>query len=163
MTASLLIATLTTGLLAGLFQSFVMSVMPGLARSSDRTFVEAMRRINEAIINPWLFLVLFGSPVSSLVAAVLLFRDGSPAAVWTLAALLLSVATFLITAAANVPLNNALAASESMGGDDAPARARRSFERAWVRWNVARTMTSVAAFACLAWALILHGAASTGA
>src|SRR4051812_41285218 len=51
-------ATLTTGLMAGLFYAFDVSVMPGLSRTDDRTFVTAMRSINEAIENP-LFAVTY--------------------------------------------------------------------------------------------------------
>ena len=40
------------GLIAGLFYAWACSVMPGLARTTDRTFVEAMHHMNQAIINP---------------------------------------------------------------------------------------------------------------
>jgi uncharacterized membrane protein len=40
---SLIAATITTGLIAGLFFAFACAVMPGLHRTEDRTFVDAMR------------------------------------------------------------------------------------------------------------------------
>ena len=57
-TGSLLLAVLTVGLMAGVYAAFAFAVMPGLARTADRTFVEAMQRINVAILNGW-FLVCF--------------------------------------------------------------------------------------------------------
>ena len=65
---SLLVATLAMGLLAGVFYTFAVSVMPGLARSDDRTFVAAMQQINVAIQNPWFSLTFLGTPVLILVA-----------------------------------------------------------------------------------------------
>ncbi|MGH3838754.1 MAG: hypothetical protein ACRDSG_06445 [Pseudonocardiaceae bacterium] len=57
---ALVAATLATGLQAGLYYAFAVSVMPGLRRIDDRAFVEAMQQINVAIINPWFFLSFFG-------------------------------------------------------------------------------------------------------
>jgi uncharacterized membrane protein len=41
---TLMLALLTVGLMAGIFAAFSLSVMRGLARTSDATFVEAMWR-----------------------------------------------------------------------------------------------------------------------
>jgi hypothetical protein len=46
------LATLTTGLMAGVYYAYACSVMLGLARTSDRTFIDVMRQINVAIQNP---------------------------------------------------------------------------------------------------------------
>jgi uncharacterized membrane protein len=40
------------GLIAGLFYAYACSVMPGLADADDRTVIDAMQQINEAIENP---------------------------------------------------------------------------------------------------------------
>jgi uncharacterized membrane protein len=133
-TAVLLAATVDLGLAAGLFATFSYAVMPGLRRVDDPTFVAAMRSMNAAIINGWFALVFVGSLVLTIVA-VIVYDD--PA--WIVAALVLYVAVLVITGVVNVPLNNALAAV----GD------RAAFERRWVRWNVVRTIGSVAAFGCL--------------
>ena len=44
-TVALTAATLTTGLVAGLFYAFSCAVMPGLRRTDDATFITAMRAI----------------------------------------------------------------------------------------------------------------------
>jgi uncharacterized membrane protein len=74
---SLVAATVTMGLLAGLFFVFAMSVMPGLSRTDNQVFVDAMQQINVAILNPWLAFVLAGPPVSGIVTAVLHSRQAS--------------------------------------------------------------------------------------
>ena len=147
-TSSLVAATITVGLMAGLFAAFSYSVMPGLARTSDRTFVDAMQRINVAIVNGWFLLCFLGALVTSVLAAVLHLGSGS--VFWlTAAGAVLYIATLAITARRNVPLNNALDAA----GPDTPSQTRAAFEAPWVRWNLVRTATSVAAFLALAAAL----------
>ena len=59
---SLLAATVTTGLMAGLFAAFSYAVMPGLGRAGDAAFVEGMQKINVAILNGW-FGICFGGAV----------------------------------------------------------------------------------------------------
>ncbi len=108
-TATLLGATLGVGLMAGLFAAFAYAVMPGLRRSADRTFVEAVQNINRAIVNGW-FLLPFLLPIPLLVLATVLAWNGTGrmALPWILAALVLYSAGFFVTGGVNVPLNNAL-------------------------------------------------------
>ena len=59
----LLLAAVTSGLDAGVFVLYAHTVMPGLARTDDRTFVAAFQAIDRAIINPWFMLgAFFGGP-----------------------------------------------------------------------------------------------------
>ena len=146
-TTALVGAVITNGLAAGLFAAFSYAVMPGLGRTGDRTFVEAMRQMNAAILNGW-FGVCFGGAVLFAAAAVLLHL-GRPGLAWIVAGLVLYVAVLVVTFRVNVPLNDALAAA----GDGDPAAARAAFEGAWVRWNVVRAVLSTAAFGCLVGAL----------
>jgi uncharacterized membrane protein len=137
---------LTTGLMAGLYLAFSIAVLPGLARGSDRTFVEAMRSINAAILNGWFFVVFLGPLFLGVVATATRLPDHAGLG-WTALALGLYAATLVITGVVNVPLNNRLDDTEP---DEA---ARSSFERGWVRWNVVRTVLSIASFVALAPAL----------
>jgi uncharacterized membrane protein len=43
---TLVVATITTGLMAGVFAIYANAVMPGLRRSDDRTFVSAFQSID---------------------------------------------------------------------------------------------------------------------
>ncbi|MEV4614356.1 anthrone oxygenase family protein [Kitasatospora sp. NPDC049258] len=157
-TATLVAATLATGLGAGLFYGYACSVMPGLARSSDRTFVEAMQRINVAILNGWFALSFGGAILLIVLAAVLQYRSGGGAALgWIVAAGALQLALLVVTMAVNVPLNNRLAAGGDAAGAADLATLRAEFEQVWVRWNVLRALAGAAALGCLAWALVLVG------
>ena len=152
--AVLVAAVLTAGLMAGLFAAFSYAVLPGLGRAGDAVFVEAMQRINVAILNGWFGICFGGALVFSVLAAVLhLGPDRRSALPWIVAGAVLYLLVLLVTTAVSVPLNDRLAAA---GATD-PAAAREAFETAWVRWNVVRTVLNTAAFGCLTWAVVLHG------
>jgi uncharacterized membrane protein len=155
----LVAATVAMGLAAGLFYTFSVAVMPGLDRSDDRTFVEAMQNMNEAILNP-LFALSFGGALvlTALAAVAHLSGDGRPALPWIVAALVLyGVGAFVVTITLNVPLNDELAEAGRPDRIADLAAVRERFETSWVRWNVVRALVSTAAFGCLTWALVLLG------
>ena len=145
--AALTAATLTTGLIAGLFFAYACSVMPALRGADDRTLVDTMQRINIAIVNGWFLLAFLGAAAFGVLAAVL--RFGRPGFGWVAAGAVLHLATIAITAAVNIPLNGALDAAGDPARVTDLAAVREAFEATWVRWNLGRTLTSIAAFACL--------------
>ncbi|KQV21790.1 DUF1772 domain-containing protein [Kitasatospora sp. Root107] len=156
--AVLLGATLTMGLSAGLFFAYSCSVMPGLAKADDRTFVETMQRINVAILNGWFMLVFLGAIVLTLLAVVLQFRGGDRSLLpWLIAAAVLYMVVLVVTGAVNVPLNDQLAAAGSLDGIPDLAAVRETFETTWVRWNTVRTVSATAGFGCLVAALVVGG------
>jgi uncharacterized membrane protein len=143
----LVAALVAAGLIAGLFYAYACSVLPGLARGDDKTFVEAMRGINIAIVNPVFMVTFLGAP---LLAGVAVFLNlGSRSLPWVIAGFVFLLAMIVITGVVNIPLNNAL---ESGGDDYAAVRAR--FETVWVRWNVLRALVSTAGFGCLVAAVL---------
>ncbi|MGA4837466.1 DUF1772 domain-containing protein [Streptomyces sp. G45] len=158
-TGTLLAATLSTGLMAGLFAAFSYAVMPGLARSSDRTLIETMQTINMAILNPVFILPFLGS-IPLLGLAVVLARrgEGRAALPWLTAALVLYVVAFLVTLVGNAPLNVQLADAGDPDDIKDLAAVRADFETKWIVWNIVRSLLHTAAFACLLWALIVYGA-----
>lgn len=151
-------ATVATGLIAGLFYSYAVSVMLGLAKTDDRTFVEAMQRINVAIQNGAFLPVFMGAFVLPAGAAVLHRRLGMrEAARWTAAAAILYGLGLLVSFGINIPLNDKL---DQAGDPDLIANlaaVRHDFEGPWVAWNIVRTVLSTAALGCLGRALLLHG------
>ncbi len=156
--AALVLATLGTGLFAGLLYGYACSVMPGLRGADDRTVIDVMQRINVAILNPVFALSFAGGPGFTLLALLAQLHDGRPAlAAVLVAALALDGVALAITARRNIALNNALAAAGPAATVPDPAAVRHRFERPWVRWNIARTLAASAAFGCLCAALVLHG------
>ncbi|MEO7351494.1 MAG: anthrone oxygenase family protein [Marmoricola sp.] len=144
---SLVLALLTTGLMSGVYLAFSISVLPGLGRTDDVTFVAAMREMNRAILNP-VFGIVFGGPLVLDVLAVATRLPDQTGIGWSVTALVLYVVTLAVTAVVNVPLNDRLDSTE-------PADAARTgFETRWVRWNVVRTLVCTASFAALAVALL---------
>ncbi|MBF4997674.1 DUF1772 domain-containing protein [Nocardia sp. BSTN01] len=149
-TGSLIGATVTTGLLAGVFYAYASSVMPALRQLDDRTFVDVMNRINTVIVNPVFMLSFLGSVAFTGLAAVLYWRtDQRTVLWWVLLALALNVISFLITSGGNVPLNNQLADTSS--GDFTTLR--HQFEGPWITLNILRALANTGALGVLAWAL----------
>lgn len=161
---ALILAAITMGWMTGIFQLYSHTVMPGLGRTDDRTFIGAFQAIDRAIINP-LFLITFLGPFVFTGAALSLSfgSESRPLLGWLIAALLLYLAAMIITFRINVPRNDAI---KSAGEPDAIpdlAAVRAAFDEAlWTRWNHVRTVASTAAFACLIWALVLFGRVTGG-
>jgi uncharacterized membrane protein len=151
--ALLIAATVLTGLLAGTYFAYACSVMLALGRTSDRTFIEVMQKIDVAIQNPVFFAALFGAPACTAIAVGLEASEDRGAPGWTIAALALNLVSLLITIAANVPLNNRLAAAGDPAMIADPGAVRRRFEGAWNSWNTARGSAAIAALICLGLAL----------
>lgn len=162
-TATVIGATIPTGLIAGLFYAYACSVMIALGHLDDRTFVDVMNRINVDIINPWFMVIFLGSGLLSIVALVAnLGSDHRRVLVWLVAATVLNIAALIVTMALNVPLNDQLATVTDAPSAAELAGLREHFEGSWVRWNIVRSVGHTGAFGCLAWALVLVGRASAG-
>jgi uncharacterized membrane protein len=158
---SLIAAALTMGFMTGVFLLYANTIMPGLARTDDRTFVGAFQSIDRAIINPLFMTGFFGALLfTGLAAALHLRADGRSVLPWVLAAFILYLAVFVITIVINVPLNDGIkAAGEPDRIADLAAVRGRFNEAKWVRWNMVRAVATPAALACLAWALVQYGRA----
>jgi uncharacterized membrane protein len=154
-------ALMAMALTAGLFYSFSVAVMTGLAKVDDRTFVDTMQRINRAIQNPAFFLSFAGALVLTALAAVVQRRHGPVTATsWIIAALVLYALVLALTFGINIPLNDELDRAGDPDRIADLARVRSRFEGPWVAANIARTLLSTAAVGALARALFLNGRAT---
>lgn len=146
----LVLSAIVNGLYAGFMLTFLIAIMPGLAELTDEQFTAAMRRFNDKVPGP-VFLVLFLGVVALPAAAFFtgLGVHGETTGPAILGALICVVISHLVTIVGNIPLNNALAASE--GGDDSAARA--AFESRWNTLHQIRTAFNLVACVLLAVAL----------
>ncbi|ADP82467.1 anthrone oxygenase family protein [Pseudofrankia inefficax] len=143
-------ATVLTGLAAGVLALYAHTVMPGLKKSDDRTFVAAFQSIDRAIINPWFMVTFFGALILTGLAGVLhLGPDRRSVLPWLVGAFALYLITVVITVAIHVPLNDAIKGAGDPNHIDV-ARVRAAFdETRWAAWNLVRTITATGAFVIL--------------
>lgn len=154
------LTALASALLSGALFSFSAFVMRSLGRLPDGEGIRAMQRINEDAPRSLLMLPLLGSPVGSVVVVI------APVAGWVapgsslsgdgiLLVLggLLGILAFVVTAAANVPRNNALATLDA--SDPRAAGEWAAYRGPWTRWNHVRVVLALGSAVLLAAAL--HG------
>ncbi|KIA60266.1 DUF1772 domain-containing protein [Nocardia vulneris] len=165
---ALVVATLATGLIAGLFYGYANSVMPALNQTDDRTMIDVMQKINVVIINPVFMIGFLGTVGFSILAALLhLGKEQRTVLLWIGVGLVINVIAFAVTSGLNVPLNNQLAAAGDVAQIADLAAVRADFEAVWVRWNIVRAVLHTLAFLVLCGALfvagIQHGKANAAA
>jgi len=141
-------SVILTGLSAGLFYAWSVSVIPGTQKISDTTYLETMQSINRAILNPAFFLIFFGSIVSLTISSIYEFQSGKTV-FWLLLASSLTylVGTIGVTGLGNVPLNNQLDAMRlTESSTDQIAEFRKFYESNWNRLHRIRTVFAVLSF-----------------
>ncbi len=148
-----LISALGSGLLAGFFFAFSVSVMKALGRLPPTQGIAAMQSINVVVINPVFLIAFFGTALACVAVAIsALATWHRPGAAYLLTGGLLYLAgSFLVTIVFNVPRNNALAAVDPASA--AGAALWSSYLTAWTAWNHVRTAAALAAAASLTVAL----------
>ncbi|MBD0274988.1 MAG: DUF1772 domain-containing protein [Acetobacteraceae bacterium] len=158
--ALMLAVALTLGLLAagwsaGFFWAWSFTVMPGFAAAAPEAAVSAMRAVNANIVGPGFAFVFFGPAVLAALSAALAFAAGARAAGWVAlaAATIYAAGVIGVTFAANIPLNNALAAASS--APEAAAEVWRGFAGPWTAWNHLRTAAATLAFLVVALSAVL--------
>jgi uncharacterized membrane protein len=151
-------ATLTTGLVAGVYYAYTVSVNLGLAAQPDASYVATMNAINERIENPLFFLTFFGAALFPLAALAAHYRRPRSGRFWlvALACVLYIGGSFLLTSFVNVPMNDQLAAVDLGAPARVLADARDAYEGPWDFWNGVRAVFSVLAFLALIGACLLR-------
>jgi uncharacterized membrane protein len=145
-----LIATIGSGLVAGVFFAFSTSVMPALARIEPVQGITAMQSMIITAINPLFMLALFGTAAACLFLAIFaVLKWGQPHSAYLLiGSLLYLIGTIGVTIVCNVPLNDALASVKP--GSPEAATLWSKYLTNWTLWNHVRTITALTASALLA-------------
>jgi uncharacterized membrane protein len=155
---TLALATLTTGLIAGVFYAYAVSVNLGLAAQPDASYVSTMNAINERIENPLFFLSFFGAALFLLAALAAHYRRPRSGRfrLVALACALYIGGGFLLTVFVNVPMNEELARVAAGASPGELASARAAYEGPWDFWHGVRTVFSILAFLALVGACLLR-------
>lgn len=143
----LLLTTLLTGMIAGLFYGYDCSVINGLAPLPDSAYLAAFQSINTAIQHPYFFGSFMGSLLLLPVCSWMAYRHKSSSGYLLAATLLYITGVFGITVWGNVPLNNELAQLDiNHASAEALHIARLRFEPHWNTLHHIRTFTSIGCF-----------------
>lgn len=144
---TLFMAIVLTGLSAGLFYAWAVSVIPGTRKIADMTYLESMQSINKEILNPSFFLSFFGSAILLTISSVQQYHTGLPFWLILFAAIVYWLGTFGVTAFGNVPLNDALEALQlDTLSKQKVIEFRKLYEGKWNRLHSIRTGFAVLSF-----------------
>jgi len=146
------LAALGAGMMAGLFFVFSAVIMAAFERIAPASGISAMQSINAVIQAPPFFFVFFGTALlCTLCLVVALGGWLVPARAIVIAGSLAYIAgCILVTIFWNVPLNDALAATDGASTDGAALW--QSYLRDWTWWNHLRTVACLISAACLTYA-----------
>lgn len=140
-----LITLIITGLGAGFFFAWSVTVIPGTKEVSDSVYLEAMQSINNKIINPVFFFIFFGPGL------LLVYQATGLEPINILAASSYILGAIGITIVKNVPMNNKIESTDlSKLSDQEKTELRSWYEPIWNRWHYIRTGFSVLAFVLIA-------------
>jgi uncharacterized membrane protein len=142
------------GLLAGVYFAFSAFVMTSLTRIARAAGISAMNAINVVIVKSLFMPIFIGTTLTAVVLTGLAILSWNEAGsiVMLAGGIIYVIGMFVVTAAFNVPLNDALAAVDPSSAEGAVVWSR--YLRDWTLWNHVRTVASVAAcaffIACIA-------------
>ncbi len=130
-----------SGVMSGVFFAFSVAVIPALRRRPATEAVATMQEINRVIVSPLFLLVFLGTAVVGITIVVLRPTD----ALRVVGAALYVLGGFGLTAAVNIPLNNALDRVRPTSAEEGWGR----FHRRWTLANHARGLACAAASVAL--------------
>lgn len=141
-------SVILTGLSAGLFYAWSVSVIPGTQKVADPAYLETMQSINRAILNPAFLLIFFGSVLFLSISSIYEFHVNK-VTFWLFlsASIFYLLGTVGVTGLGNVPLNDQLDTLEIVKMNaDKMAEFRKFYESNWNRLHLIRTVFAVVSF-----------------
>jgi len=135
-----------TAMTVGVLALYSHTIMPGLKKTDNATFVKSFKAMDTAIINP-VFMLQFSLPLF-LFAAALYFnaKHSFVDAKWLIVGFVAYLLAIIITMAVNVPLNDGLKKVADSANNATLEQARQQFnETRWVIGNAARLFLSLIA------------------
>ena len=146
----LISAVLLSSLVTGLVFGFAIVTMPGIAKLSNKNFLNAFKNIDEVIQKnqPIFMLVWIGSIMAVILTLTLgiLLLSGMEKILLLSASLLYLLGVQLPTVFYNIPLNNMIQELDiNLMEDSELEKSRLGFEKSWNRWNNIRTLNGIVA------------------
>ena len=146
----LISAVLLSSLVTGLVFGFAIVTRPGLAKLSNKNFLNAFKNIDEVIQKnqPIFMLVWIGSIMAVILTLTLgiLLLSGMEKILLLSASLLYLLGVQLPTVFYNIPLNNMIQELDiNLMEDSELEKSRSGFEKSWNRWNNIRTLNGIVA------------------
>lgn len=139
-----LLSLLLSAALFGFFYAWVCSTMWGLDMADPRVAIAAMQAMNASVRNAVFAPAFFGTAPVLLFTAFVMFRERHrSAAFWFgLAGIVVALLTVALTAAFNIPMNEALADVAVPQDIEAARIIWADYSPQWQVWNQIRTVTS---------------------
>ena len=158
----LVLATMLTGLSAGLCFTWTNAVTTGIARLTDTAYLQAFQQMNRTIFNPTFALVFFGPVLLIPFTTYKYSAEPKLSILLTAAALLYFVGVALVTMFGNVPMNEMLDKLDlsTISAEDAKAF-RTQFEAKWNSLHLVRTITSAISLTLLVIACLVRESGTT--
>jgi uncharacterized membrane protein len=138
------VATVGSGLAAGVFFAFSTFVMTALGRLPDWQGLMAMQEINDAAPTPWFTLPWIGTAAVCVALVVLALRRRREAsAPYVLVGSFLYLTGIVVTFAYHIPKNDDLGLVDPNRAG--AVSAWNDYRTAWTAWNHVRTLVFLAA------------------
>ncbi len=151
-TIILILATLSTGLMTGIFFTWSNAVTPGIGKLSDMGYLRALQSMNRVILNPAFRIVFIGGVITVALVPMFFYKTYPNNLFWLLIAsfAIYWIGVFGVTFLGNIPLNRMLENTnlETISIDNANAL-RTAIETKWNNLNLVRTITSGLSFLLL--------------
>ena len=150
------VSILLSGAIFGFFYAWVCSTMWGLDQADPRVAIAAMQAMNASVRNAVFFPAFFLTPVALAASALIVgIQHRARSAIWFATACAVYLALgLLLTAAVNVPMNEALATTTIPGDIEAARQIWSDYSARWQFWNQVRTVASGAALLCATMGII---------
>ena len=146
-----ILATVGSGLIAGVFFIFSVAIMPALARVTPDEGINSMKSINVVIVNPIFLFVFLGTAIFCFMLAIMsVFGWSRPGSGFLLAGALFYLVAIVITAGFNIPMNNAL--DKLTVSDPQASTFWAKYLSDWTLWNHLRSLATLASTGLLIWA-----------
>jgi uncharacterized membrane protein len=149
LTATLWFAALSVGVMAGIYFAFSVFVLQALDAAGRPVAMAAMQSINRVILKSPFLPLFFASSLACLSLVISGVMLWGTAGTWQMVSggALYLIGMLLVTIIGNVPLNNALEATDA-SGPEGEAMWRRYRQR-WLPWNHVRTVSCMVSLVLL--------------